>query len=261
MSGKSWYETGFEGAQKEQERRDLGYPPDRWWLKAGNSKEIVFIDDDPFCLQEHTWRDSNDRWHHATCIAKLNDGNCPACSAKGVGRPDYVGHMTVVDVTGYVDRDGNEHKYRLMLMPAKTKFLNRLRKKKENLGSLLGQLWTLTRADSNAPNTGDELDKVRDIENMDGLLSVVTYKGKSLLKMLEEANAGDATVRRYLSHHFRIPEEGEIPMEIPVLNYPVLMEPKSPAELRSAVADAKPFGGRGGSSAGSSSSTSDDIPF
>jgi len=263
---KSWYETGYDGAEKEQERRALGYPPDRFWLKAASKKEIVFIGDDPFCINEHAWCDSEGNWHHGTCGAKIFDNGCGGCGQPGVTRPDYIGHYTIVDITGYTTKKGVENKNRLVLLPAKTKVINKFKFKKENRGSLLGQLWTIARADENAPNTGDDLDHVRELKSMDGLLSVVTYKGKSLKEMIEKAN-GDGSdaekTRKYLAHHFQIPESGPIPMKIPQFNYPVLMAPLEFGPFRAAVADAKPFNSnKGSSSSGDKSSTADDeVPF
>jgi len=260
--GKSWYETGYDGAEKEQERRSLGYPPDRFWLKAGSSKEIIFISDDPFCIHEHQWRDSNGDWHHATCTAKIDDAGCGACGQTGVSRSDYVGHYTIVDVTGYKNKDDVEFKNRLMLFPAKTKVLNKFKLKKQARGSLLGQLWTITRADSNAPNTGDDLDHVREIK-ADRLLEAVSYKGKSLLEAIESANGTGSDAeksRKYLAHHFQIPPDGKIALKVPQFNYPVLMAPMEFGALRSAVADAQPFNNKGKGESGGSSST-DDVPF
>jgi hypothetical protein len=260
--GKSWYETGYDGAEKEQERRSLGYPPDRFWLKAGSSKEIIFIGDDPFCIKEHGWCDTNDDWHHATCTANINDNGCGACGQTGVSRADYVGHYTIVDVTGYTNKDGVDFKNQLKLFPAKTKVLNKFKLKKENRGSLLGQLWTITRADSNAPNTGDDLDHVREIK-ADRLLEAVTYKGKSLKEMIEKANGSGSDAektRKYLAHHFQIPTDGPIPMKVPQFNYPVLMAPMDYGPLRALVGDAKPFNNKGKSET-SGSSSSDDVPF
>lgn len=263
--GKSWYETGYDGAEKEADKKAMGYPPDRLWQRPGSSKEIVFIGDDPFCIREHQWRDTQDRWHYATCIAKVSDAGCPACGATGVSKPDYVGLYTIVDVTGYTSRDGVENKNRLILLPAKTKVLNKFKMKKENRGSLLGQLWSLARSDTNAPSTGDDLDHVREIK-MDGLLGAVTYKGKPLKEMIDRANGSgpDAyKTRKYLSYHFQIPSEGPIPMKVPQFNLPNLVSPMEVAALRALVADAAPFAKSkfGGSSGGSKSQSDEEVPF
>lgn len=256
----SWYETGYEGAEKEQEKKSLGYPPDRWWLSAEATKELVFIEDNPFCLREHSWRDNDDRWHHETCIAKISDSGCAACGATGVGRADYTGKYTIVDITGYTKSDGTEFKHRLVELPAKTKVLNKFRTKKDTKGSLLGQLWTLTRADKNTPNTGDDLDHIREVD-MGGLFTVVTYKGKLLCDMIAKANGSGSDAertRKYLAYHFMIPDEGPIPERIPSFNWAALCSPKDNATLKQMVADAKPFKSTGSSS---SSSADSEVPF
>jgi len=262
MGNASWYETGYEGAEEEAEKRAMGYPPDRLWQRAGDSKEIAFIGDDPFCIKEHQWCDSNKSWHHATCLAKIED-SCPACAQKGVSRADYVGHYTIVDITGYTTKDGTENKNRLILLPAKTKVINKLKMKKENKGSLLGQLWTLTRSDSNSPNTGDDLDHIREIK-MDGLYTVVTYKGKLLKDIISKAN-GNGTdaerTRKFLAHHFQIPAEGPVPEKIPQFNFPVLMAPMSIADMRAKCADAVPFNSNKTSSGSGSASNPEEVPF
>lgn len=262
MGTASWYETGYEGAEEEAAKKSMGYPPDRLWQGAGSSKELAFIGDSPFCIREHQWRDSNGNWHHATCTAKIDDKGCPGCAQNGVSRADYVGHYTIVDVTGYTSKDGTENKHRLILLPAKTKVLNKFKMKKENKGSLLGQLWTLTRSDANAPNTGDDLDHVREID-VDGLYTVVNYKGKSLKEMIDKANGNGSEAektRAYLAHHFQIPDEGPIPEKIPQFNFPELMAPLDFSTFKSRCADAVPFKGKG-SKAAASTSTSDDVPF
>lgn len=262
MGNRSWYETGYDGAEKEADKKAMGFPPDRLWQRPGSSKEVVFIGDDPFCIREHQWRDSQEHWHYATCISKISDSGCPACGAPGVGRADYIGHYTVVDVSGYTTRDGSENKNRLIILPAKTKVLNKFKMKKDNRGSLLGQLWSLSRADSNSPNTGDDLDHLREIK-MDGLLGAVTYKGKPLKEMIERANGSgpDAVkTRKYLAHHFQIPSEGPIPMKVPQFNFPDLMAPMDYGTMKSLVADAMPFN-QSKSGGGAKSSASDDVPF
>lgn len=260
----SWYETGYEGAEEEAEKRSMGYPPDRFWLPAGAAKEMAFVGDDPFCVREHQWRDSNGRWHNATCLVKIDDKGCPGCGTNGVSRSDYIGHYTIVDITGYTTKNGQENKHRLVLLPAKTKVLNKLRMKKEAKGSLLGQMWNLSRADGNAPNTGDDFEHIREIK-MDGLYTVVSYKGKSLKDMVDKANGSGSEAektRKYLAHHFQVPDEGPIPESIPQFNYPVHFEPLEYDVFQSRLSDVKPFETKGGnSSSSSSSSSSDEVPF
>lgn len=265
-NGRSWYDTGYAGAEKEQERRDLGSAPPRFWLKPGASKEIVWVTDDPFCYYEHQWRVGDDKqFYYGTCVSKINPDGCYLDSAKGVGRAEYVGQYTIVDVSGYVTKEGKENKFQLMLLPAKTKVLNRLKKKKENKGTLIGQLWSVARGDDHSPNTGDDFDFIREAK-MDELYKVVTYKGKKLAELIAAANGSGveaAKVRKYLCHHFDLPTDGPIPEVIPRFNYANLFKPMDEAEMRAASAGAHSFGSGGGSSAGTgaSSSSADDVPF
>jgi hypothetical protein len=264
-TGKSWFETGYSGAEKEQERREIGNSPSRFWLKAGQTKEIVMVDDSPFCYWEHSWRVGEDKnYSYATCISKIHADGCPGDSAKGVQRAEYIGQLTIVDVTGYVSKkDDKEHKYELCLLSPKTKVLNKLKAKKEVKGSLTGQLWAVMRGDSNSPNTGDDFETKREVD-MAKLYEVVSFKGKKLKEMVDDANSTTsstaARTRRFLQHHFQIPETGEIAAQIPVFNYSNLFAPLDPKEMRTRMAGARGFQA-GGSSGGGGGTQTDDVPF
>ena len=268
---KSWFETGYGGAEREQEKRDLGGQPNRWWMAPGSQKQLVFIDDTPACFDEHQWRTPDSKFpSFGTCTAKISQEPCVGCSTKGVQKADYTGHLTIVDITGYKTKKNEEVKYILMEMGPKLKAMNKLKFKKQSKGSLIGQLYTVTRTDENAPSTGDDFDFVRDAD-MKKLYEVVMYRGKLLSELIEKANGTSdesRKMRRYLAHHFQIPAEGEIPAEIPVFNYQSLHAPMEAAEFRRAVAGAVGFGGGGNSSgggpkgSGSGSAESDEtVPF
>jgi hypothetical protein len=264
-ANKSWYETGYAGAEKEQERRDLGAAPRRFWLKVGASKEIVFIDDSPFCIWEHSWRVGDDKnFQYATCISKINPEGCPGDAAKGVQKAEYIGHYTIVDVTGYVSKDGKEHKYELVELSPKTKVLNKLKAKKEAKGSLVGQLFQVLRTDDNSASTGDDFEHKREVD-MVKLYEVVSYKGKKLKDMIDAANnpsdPTSARVRRYLAHHFQIPETGEIPASVPPFNYANVHAPMEPAAMRAAMSGARGFQANGSSGGSSGGTQTDDVPF
>lgn len=271
MTQKSWYETGYNGADREQEKRDLGGQPKRWWLAAGTQKQCVFIDDSPVCFDEHQWKLQDSKFPvFGTCVAKIHTDPCCGCTTKGVQKAEYTGHLTIVDITGYKTREGKEVKYELIEMGPKLKAMNKLKFKKQSKGSLIGQLCTVTRTDENAPNTGDDFEFVREAD-MAKLYEVVTYRGKLISELIEKANGTSdesKKMRRYLSHHFQLPETGDIPLEIPVFNYQSLHAPMEPAEFRRAVAGAVGYGGGGfgsrdsGGNSGSGSASSDDtVPF
>ena len=46
----SWYETGYEGIGREEQRLATASGPRRVWMPPGNRRELVFIDDEPVRL-------------------------------------------------------------------------------------------------------------------------------------------------------------------------------------------------------------------
>ena len=267
----SWFESGYEGADREQEKRDLGGGPKRWWMAAATTKEVVFVDDTPVCFDEHQWKTAESKFPNwATCIAKISQEPCAGCTTTGVGKADYTGHLTMIDITGYISGKGTakeKHvRFELVEFTPKLKVMNKLKFKKANAGSLIGQLYKLSRADSDAPNSGDDLDFQR-AANMEALYKAVTYRGKNISEMILVANGtGDAAkkMRRYLAHQFQIPDEGVIPEVIPRFNYMKLHEPMDSGDLRRAVAGAVAWnsnGARPASGGHSSASAEDDVPF
>jgi intein/homing endonuclease len=60
MAGTSWYETGFSGAEREAEKKELGDGPQTFWLKPGENRELVLIDDNPFCFPAGTMVSTED---------------------------------------------------------------------------------------------------------------------------------------------------------------------------------------------------------
>ncbi len=273
MAITPWYESGYAGADREQEKRDLGGGPKRWWMPAATSKQIVFVDDSPVCFDEHSWRVEGSKFPlFATCTAKVHVDPCPGCSTKGVSKFDYTGHLTIVDITGYTSGKGTPKEkhvaFELVEFAPKLKAMNKLKIKKQNKGSLVGQLYTISRADENGPSTGDDFDHIREAD-MDKLYKAVTYRGKNVSEIITLANGtGEqaAKVRKFLVHQFQVPEDGLIPEQIPTFNYASVHAPMDIPDFRRAVSGAVGYAAKGGSSYGSGSAgtgaaDSDDIPF
>lgn len=272
-NGTSWYEQGYEGAEREKEKRELGSGPKRWWMTVGSTKRGVFIDDVPACFNEHQWKTGDSKFPvFGTCIAQICADGCPACASRAVQRSEYTGHLTMVDIDGYTTKDGKEVKYELIEFCPKTKVMNKLKLKKQTKGSLLDQLWSITRTDKDSPNTGDDFDSLK-AADLSKLYKVVTYRGKNISELIEKANGhGEEAVkvRRFMAHNFQIPESGAIPEAIPAFNYMKLHEPMSAADLRKTTASAVAYAGstfgsgnKGGSGAAGSGEgkADDDVPF
>lgn len=44
---RSWYETGYDGMKREEDRIAASAGPQRLWVPPQSGKDIVFLDDDP----------------------------------------------------------------------------------------------------------------------------------------------------------------------------------------------------------------------
>ena len=265
----SWFDQGYDGAKEQAEKKELGFPPNRFWLKADASKKVVFIDDAPFCIWEHSFKDYENQKNFVTCISKFSEEGCPGCyNPTRVGKGSYTGFLTVVDLTGYTTRDGEERgKYELMFLAPKTMLLNKLRKRKENKGSLVGCIFNFSRsADKQAAATGDDLEFDRDAK-LDMLYTVVTYRGKNISETIAAANGGDAKANKFLRHHFQL-DDGPIPAKIPVFNYANHLKPMDAKDMRAFTNGAQalgytdaPLAPKRGAQGTATGATSDDTPF
>lgn len=47
VANNSWYNTGFDGMKKEEDRLASMTGPNRLWIPADSVRDVVFIDDDP----------------------------------------------------------------------------------------------------------------------------------------------------------------------------------------------------------------------
>ena len=43
----TWYDQGYSGVDREEERKENMYGPGRLYLPPGSSRDLVFVDDDP----------------------------------------------------------------------------------------------------------------------------------------------------------------------------------------------------------------------
>jgi hypothetical protein len=133
-----WYQTGFSKKNLEKAEKESSRAPSRLWIPKDNSKEIIILDDDPFCVWEHSLK-INGKWkgNEFTCRKGLpDDPRCPLCSSKA--NRYYIGFLTVLDHTGFKDDDGNWHKNLRRLFPMKLETLKIYAKFKERKVSLVG---------------------------------------------------------------------------------------------------------------------------
>jgi hypothetical protein len=260
----SWYEQGFDGVDQEQRRLEEMQGPGRIWIPAGVSKDLVFIDDDPMCLHEHNPKMNGSYRNWFTCLQGVSD-EVVCCQVLGPNSRYYCGYVTVVDCTEWKDKKGNSHQFEMRLLQLKLKSLKKLRRKKEDKGALVGTMWRFTREDDSAPICGDDWEHLRD-SDMGKMFSYVTYRGKKLTQLWDEAEA-NAEAMAKLRRTFQIEPgaDGKLPRIVPSFNYFEVLKPKTPKELRLMLVgvekDDDDKKSSGSSTTGGASTKSEDVPF
>jgi hypothetical protein len=95
-----WYSKGLDDERMEAARNESRKgSASRYFLKAGETKRIIMLDDDVFCIWEHNPKVNGEFWHYFTCRkgADPDDPGCPMCLSKV--KRYYVGFITILDVT------------------------------------------------------------------------------------------------------------------------------------------------------------------
>lgn len=271
----SWYNQGFDHAKKENEKMEdringLGTLR-RLWIPAGESKQLVFLDDQPFLIYEHQAKIDGDFRNWFTCLRGIED-ECPACEQLGVKSRYFVGYFTVINCSEYIDKKGNKHQFEVQLLAAKSKSLKMLEMRSKAKGGLAGKLWNANRTDKKTAVCGDVYDYEKDAD-LSKLFHHANINGKKLSELIAKANTDEkelARLARYLQ--LKIENGKALPQLTPV-NYMEQVKPLGVTELKYAIKGAEvdgdeAFGGNsafGGSNSGGGSSNSgsgsDEVPF
>jgi len=154
MSGE-WWDVGFEGEHIERAKREATKKQRRFYMKNDTSRDLIFLDDEPFCITEHnpringTWKDN---WF--TCRRGMEDDpRCPLCMSNV--KRYFVGFLTVLDTTGFVGDDGKEIKNLPYLYPLKMESLKLVKQLKREYETLVNAKFTVSRTSGKAPNIGN----------------------------------------------------------------------------------------------------------
>lgn len=154
---ESWYGTNYQGVdeakQAIEERRNQ---PSRFWMKAGESRRLLFLDEVGFTFNEHRiFRIPND-WK-STEMETCPGPGCPLC-AQNNARILTIVH-TVVDLDGFKDKDGKEQgKMKKHLFAMGVTVADLLREGKKNWGGLKGHAIRVMRKTDRDARTGSAFD-------------------------------------------------------------------------------------------------------
>ena len=190
-SGYAWWQ------KKIGEGEDAVNVPRRFWLPKEETKEISFVDDKCFRIFEHTfWIDESPG--HATCVAKRDGrgnpkkGTCPMCDAGN--KASHTGFFTIVDHTGYKNKEGSEIKDIVCLLPAKYYTLELIRAKYKKLGGIIGRRFSVTRtAAKQAATVGDDWDAIgtQDTSSYEPTEYEAALRPYTIAEMKDIANLGE----------------------------------------------------------------------
>lgn len=147
----SWYTKGAskeaEDFKKSGNVRNLF----RFWIKAKEKRNIMFLDDQAFAVWEHVVP-LNGGYENYTCS---RDASCPHCGNRR--NATYCQYYTVLDLTPYTNKKGEEKKFSKKAFPAKGSAIDVLaRRRQEQGGSLVGCIFEANRDTDKSPNCGND---------------------------------------------------------------------------------------------------------
>lgn len=239
MSG-NWFSTGFSSAVKSEQDREANsvWLPDRFWIPTGQSREIVFVDENAGAFREHNARINGSWKNWLTCAAPLMEAGevAPCCEKLGADNAYMVSMVTIIDCSKWTDKKGNTRQFEIKVLPAKYKTAQKLERKNSELQkdgkSLAGRMYKVTRETDKSPAVGDDYEFVREVD-MSKLFDLATYKGKKLTELFDAANGGDEAFQRLL-RTFSVMKgiDGKVPHKLVPFNYQKLYWPKTPNEIK-----------------------------
>lgn len=159
----SWYQENptkeeFLNKQKETYNRRIM----RFFLKAGDTKKVIFMDDEPFAITEHNPTINGEFWHYFTCRKGVDakDPVCPLCMIGDKAQRMYTAFLTVLDASGWKNKDGDVVKYSRMLFPMTMKSFEKFNfyKNKYKDKGMVGACFELGRTGKSDPKLGDNWD-------------------------------------------------------------------------------------------------------
>jgi len=207
-----------QAIRKDEAKKKAGQPL-RFFMKPGETKEIVILDEKPdFFMYEHTIKDPRTgKWGlNLPCIKEYD--NCPVCEQ--VKESIYTMFLSVLDLTGFEDRKGNWHDFSRKLLCVKPsqqkKYIRRFHKD----GTLRGAIFEVTRDGDMDANIGNDIE---------------------FIEFMDE----DELINDYISEWTDRDNKHHVENHGEVIDYESLFEEPTPESLRAIVGGEAPAGSGG----------------
>lgn len=174
---------GRERIEQEEQRRKAQsagkygpYASGRFFVPVGQEKQIIILDDGPeVFINEHNLKDPKTGKYSlfTPCIRDFD--NCPICD--NVKESTYVLLLTVLDLTPWEDKDGNEHEFTRRLMVVKPMQQKKFIRRFEKEGTLRGAVFTMTRDNAKDASIGSDIE-FEEFEELKAEDWMTSYKDK-----------------------------------------------------------------------------------
>ena len=138
--------------------------PRRFWMKPGEKRKIIFLDETPACTFEYNVElklphYDKPRWgHHFTCIRNKTGKDIFAGLPERVKRNrSYMGFLTIIECCEYEDKEGKLHRNVRRVLPMTSPFTEKVAGWIEDRGSIVGCMFSVKRGtDKKSPRIGDD---------------------------------------------------------------------------------------------------------
>lgn len=169
-----WMYSGFDHGlklQKEQEEVRKSWErqrqaPKRFWLNKGAETEVILCDDDPKGIYEYNLKLDGKWGNFFTCV-RDKTGVDPFLKIQDkipLSR-SFVGFLTIIDCTKYVDSKNVERSFTKKLLPMTQKSLAKFAAMKKKRGSLVGWKFSVSRTnDPKSERIGDMWDALEKVD-------------------------------------------------------------------------------------------------
>lgn len=160
-----------EQAAKREKNSQSGGLVLRFFVKPGQSKEIIIVDDKPTTfMYEHNLKIDGKWGHTVPCINEWE--TCPACEHVS---PSYYGmYLTIIDLTEFTDRKGVTHEFSRKLMVVKPSQQKKFIRDYERHGTLRGALYECNRDTNKDAAIGNDIEFIETVPEEEMMEGYVT---------------------------------------------------------------------------------------
>lgn len=146
---------GLDDAVAKQDQESAQRSAQRMWLKPGESRRIVFLDDKPVSIWECSLR-INGKWGN---FVQLHTPEAQALAERFGQRAYYATIFTVLDRSEYKDKKGVIHSDQKRLLVVRPAIAKMLKEKRDRWRGLVGKEVIVSRKnDKNDPSSGSDFE-------------------------------------------------------------------------------------------------------